>query len=132
MNVKVEEDKITEVSFESEEYISSMVRYKDTATFTITHHDDTEVKCELEAYDTYPEANALKEAFDKVGHKTHAKITTNNTYRAGTTQQRQTVETNIYMNENLYYFERTNNKETSRQGLAHSDVVELFQLYRYY
>lgn len=123
MNVKVEEDKITEVSFESEEYISSMVRYKDTATFTITHHDDTKVKCELEAYDTYPEANALKEAFDKVGHKTHAKITTNNTYRAGTTQKRQTVETNVYMNENLYYFERTNNNETSRQGLTHSDVV---------
>ncbi len=127
MSVTVENDKISGVTFESAEYVSTNnIVYKDLGDFTFTYQGATEVKCELSAYDTYTEANALKEAFDKIGRKTQAKITSNNTYKvSGGGSQSQKVETNVYMNENLYYIENNNLKTnvTSRQGLAHSDAV---------
>lgn len=128
MSVTVENDKISGVTFESKEYVSTNnIVYKDLGDFTFTYQGATEVKCELTAYDTYAEANALKEAFDKIGRKTKAKITSNNTYKvSGGSSQSQKVETNVYMNENLYYIENNNLKTnvTSRQGLAHSDAVD--------
>lgn len=127
MSVTVENDKISGVTFESKEYVSNNnIVYKDLGDFTFTYQGATEVKCELTAYDTYAEANALKEAFDKIGRRTKAKITSNNTYKvSGGASQTQKVETNVYMNENLYYIENNNLKTnvTSRQGLAHSDTV---------
>ena len=127
MSVTVENDKISGVTFESKEYVSTNnIVYKDLGDFTFTYQGATEVKCELTTYDTYAEANALKEAFDKIGRRTKAKITSNNTYKvSGGSSQSQKVETNVYMNENLYYIENNNLKTnvTSRQGLAHSDAV---------
>ena len=112
MSVTVENDKISGVTFESKEYVSTNnIVYKDLGDFTFTYQGATEVKCELTAYDTYAEANALKEAFDKIGRRTKAKITSNNTYKvSGGSSQSQKVETNVYMNENLYYIENNNLK----------------------
>ncbi len=130
MSVTVENDKISGVTFESKEYVSTdstnKIVYKDLGDFTFTYQGATEVKCKLSPYDSYTEANALKEAFDKIGRRTQAKITSNNTYKvSGGGSQSQKVETNVYMNENLYYIENNNLKTnvTSRQGLAHSDAV---------
>ena len=127
MKVQVSDDKIVGISFETAEYISSSVRYKDTASFVLSGQGTTVVECELKAYDTYPEASLLKEAFEKVGSKAVAIIDTKNTYTTGTVSKSQNYTQKVYMSDTLYYsnYEHTNSTTGAKytQGIAHSDAV---------
>lgn len=104
MELGVEDDKVTSVKFQTNEYTVkgyySTYTVTDTYELNLSRHGETTVEHGLEAYETYEEAAALNEAFAKLSQNVTAHLVT-------TTDDEVTLEADVYFVEGLNYFDVT-------------------------